>query len=193
MNVSKYQPCALRTANLQTLSLDECAFDRLHSSIGLMTEAIELAEAFSSGDVVNMKEEVGDMLWYIPLMCRGLKINLSDIFSSEQWETNPIVVSSPDSIIQICGKILNAQKKAIAYENYIPTGAYIDMLRTLTRMIGSLAERYGFTLEQCADANIAKLRTRYPSGFSNMSALVRNLSAERAVLNSELPPSALIE
>lgn len=187
MNVSKYQPAALRTANIKTLSLDERAFDRLHAAMGLMTEAVELAEGFASGDVTNIKEEIGDILWYMPLMCRGLQINLTDLFASEEWEANPIGIATADSVIQVCGKILNAQKKAVAYEKYIATGGYIDLLRTLARMLVAIAERYGFTLEQCADANIAKLRARYPTGFSEVDAVFRNLSAERKVLESPPP------
>jgi len=186
MTVSQYQPAALRTANLRTLDLDEQAFDRLHAAIGLTTEAIELAEAWQSGDMTNLKEEVGDMMWYLPLMCRGLKINLNDILGDEQFGTPPIVVSSLDAILQVAGKLLNIQKKAVAYENYAPTNAYIDLMRTLCRMLAALAERYGFTLQEAADTNIKKLRARYPgTGFDATNAVIRNLAEERTILEEK--------
>jgi hypothetical protein len=49
---------------------------------------------------------------------------------------------------------------------------------------------YGFTIEQTLQANIAKLKVRYPNKFSLEAAVNRDLEAERSVLeqHSTKPP-----
>ena len=51
--------------------------DFLHSGIGCLSESGEIVEEVLSSiindrpiDTVNMKEEVGDMLWYLAILCR---------------------------------------------------------------------------------------------------------------------------
>lgn len=59
---------------------DQKEIDILHAILGIVTEAGELAEGFiTTGDKVNLKEEGGDLLWYIALLCRGLDISMADM------------------------------------------------------------------------------------------------------------------
>jgi NTP pyrophosphatase (non-canonical NTP hydrolase) len=54
--------------------------DILHAVIGIVTEAGELAEGYiTTGDRVNLKEEGGDLMWYIALLAKGLGTDLSDM------------------------------------------------------------------------------------------------------------------
>ena len=114
MNLNEYQCLALRTAAAQTSH-----HDLLHAALGFASEAGEFVDVLKkehaygkSIDGVNLREEIGDLLWYCALACRGL----------------------------------------------------------------------GTSLEEVAHTNILKLSTRYPEKFTNVQALVRDLQAERAVL-----------
>lgn len=98
--------------------------DLFHGLLGYLTEAGELAEALVTAiqmrkplDLVNLREEIGDGLWYAEVMCRA----------------------------------------------------------------------GGFSLEDCANTNTAKLRKRYPEKFTEDAALNRNLKEEREVLESDSP------
>jgi len=58
----------------------------LHAVLGLETETGELQEAFKKHifygkdlDLVNVKEEVGDMMWYLALLCDTLKISFEEV------------------------------------------------------------------------------------------------------------------
>lgn len=54
--------------------------DILHAIIGIVTETGELVEGYvTSGDRVNLKEEAGDLLWYIALLARGLNVPMNDM------------------------------------------------------------------------------------------------------------------
>jgi NTP pyrophosphatase (non-canonical NTP hydrolase) len=71
--------------------------DNLHMVLGLVTEAGELADVFKKNlaygkqiDWVNVKEELGDILWYVVSMC---KIN--------DW--------NPEDILQMCSDKLNTR------------------------------------------------------------------------------------
>lgn len=57
------------------LQLDEQQARQLHAAIGISTEAGELLDAFKKAifyrktlDVTNVKEETGDILWYLALL-----------------------------------------------------------------------------------------------------------------------------
>jgi NTP pyrophosphatase (non-canonical NTP hydrolase) len=182
MTTAQYQPAALRTARQKTIRLNEDEFDQLHAAMGLCTEAAELQEAYTAGDAAHIKEEIGDMLWYIPLLCRGLRVNMDE--AAGEFTVQGMRFASPDTITWLAAQVLNLQKRALAYENVAAKTVYFDMLRTLMKALACLAERYGFTLEEAASANIAKLRARYPGGFTNTDAVTRNLDVEKDALQS---------
>lgn len=62
-------------------------WDEIHMVLGMVTEAGELADVYKKYiayikpiDYVNVKEELGDLLWYIANMCNILDLSLEDIF-----------------------------------------------------------------------------------------------------------------
>lgn len=68
-----------------TMRMTEYA-DLLHGSMGVMTESGELLDAVKKFifygkdlDVVNIEEEIGDIMWYIAIICKSLKLDLQTI------------------------------------------------------------------------------------------------------------------
>lgn len=58
----------------------------LHGALGVMTEAAELQSMVSNSirdgkrfDMTNMKEELGDILWYVALIAESTGIQLEDV------------------------------------------------------------------------------------------------------------------
>lgn len=58
----------------------------LHAAMGISTEAGELMDAFKRKifygkelDVVNLKEEVGDIMWYIAILLRELDLDFEEL------------------------------------------------------------------------------------------------------------------
>lgn len=81
MNLNTYQELALRTAPAA-----DAGHDIIHAGLGLATEAGEFLDvlkkkhAYSKPiDTVNLREEVGDLLWYCALACRGLDTTLEAV------------------------------------------------------------------------------------------------------------------
>lgn len=78
----EYQTAALRTAPSGVGK----EHDLLHACLGLVTEAGEIADAIKKHhaygkplDLTNLREELGDIMWYIPLMCRALGAEMDDV------------------------------------------------------------------------------------------------------------------
>lgn len=61
--------------------------------------------------------------------------------------------------------------------------ALCEELGDILWYVSTMAAAFGFTLEDVAQANIEKLRARYPNGFSPEASMSRNLEAEREVLD----------
>lgn len=58
----------------------------LHAAMGISTEAGELMDAFKRKifygkplDVVNVKEEIGDLMWYVAILMRELDLDLEEV------------------------------------------------------------------------------------------------------------------
>lgn len=72
----------------------------MHCAIGVATESGELMDQFKRHiyygkplDVVNIKEELGDKMWYIMNLCRLLDLNLEEIMDIN---INKLRVRFPD-------------------------------------------------------------------------------------------------
>ena len=85
MELNKYQAEAARTC----ANIDGGIMDDIHMVLGMQTEAAEIADAYKKTiaykkelDLVNVKEELGDLLWYIANMCNIHGWDLRDIMQT---------------------------------------------------------------------------------------------------------------
>ena len=83
MDPNDYQKLAERTESGQFDSLQNRL---IHAVLGIQSEGGELADNvkkwkyyFQNLDVENLKEELGDCLWYIALACNACGFSLSDV------------------------------------------------------------------------------------------------------------------
>ena len=85
MEIKEYQEKAKRTmANLESHTLDN-----LHMCLGMQTETAEMSDVFKKYiayqkpvDWVNVKEEIGDLMWYVVNMCNINAWDLRDIMKT---------------------------------------------------------------------------------------------------------------
>ncbi len=85
MNIKEYQEKAARTC----AKIDGGIMDDIHMILGIQTESAEIADAYKKYiaynnplDLVNVKEEIGDTLWYIANMCNMHGWDLRDILDT---------------------------------------------------------------------------------------------------------------
>lgn len=88
-----YVKDALRTESVVNIVVDPYSTEvrtapsrLLHAAIGLTTESGELIDALKKHifygkplDTVNLKEELGDLLWYVAIAMDALKLDPSDV------------------------------------------------------------------------------------------------------------------
>jgi NTP pyrophosphatase (non-canonical NTP hydrolase) len=81
--MNEYQRNALRTAPEPGGKVNVNA-DLLHGAIGVATESGEILDAIKKHlyygkplDIPNLREEIGDVMWYLALLCRATDTDLS--------------------------------------------------------------------------------------------------------------------
>lgn len=79
MTPNEHIKAALRTKTGLKMSVNEGNEDLLHAAMGISTEAGELLDAVKKHlfygkplDVVNIQEELGDLYWYMSVLCEWL-------------------------------------------------------------------------------------------------------------------------
>lgn len=85
MEIKEYQEKAKRTLAKTADSLT----DDLHMILGMQTESAEIADVYKKHiaygkelDLVNVKEEIGDQMWYIANLCNLHSWDLRDIMDT---------------------------------------------------------------------------------------------------------------
>lgn len=150
-------------------SLNDAKAHALHMAIGIAGEGIEYLEACDNDDEDNIKEELGDLLFY----CQGLRL----LFPTS------ILDGRFDNITIIGGSILDRVKKAVIYNKPLPAplkGSTLsleqEICQLLTSMENAIATQVKWldtTVEALRQANAAKLDVRYKDGYSDAAAQAR--------------------
>lgn len=85
ITIREYQEQSKRTC----ASLGDIKIDGLHMVLGIITEGSEIADVYKKNiaygkelDLVNIKEEIGDIMFYIANMCNLHEWNLEDILQT---------------------------------------------------------------------------------------------------------------
>lgn len=188
MNLQEYIQQA-QVTNDSTASKER---NNLHAGYGLVTEIGEIADIFKRHifygkdiDIVNLKEEIGDAMWYlaIGIHARGIELELVQKSSKDY-------LSGQDSLTDSQNMLMMADNASyVLFSHYkddsLAKTEEILYLSTLYHCLQCLCHINGFTLEEAMDLNIQKLRKRYPDGFSKYDALNRNKENEMSHFTEE--------
>lgn len=87
----------------------------LHAAMGISTEAGELMDAFKRKmfygkelDVVNLKEEMGDIMWYMAILMRELDLDFHEIL---QLNIDKLCARFPDKFTEFDALNRNLDKE----------------------------------------------------------------------------------
>lgn len=85
MEINDYQKKAIRTM----AKLENLLMDNVHMILGMQTESAELSDVFKKNiaygkeiDWTNIKEEIGDLMWYVANICNINKWDLREILET---------------------------------------------------------------------------------------------------------------
>lgn len=164
MRLHDYQKLALQTLNSKENQL-------LHSILGISGEVAEVIK--DQHDKANTLQEIGDTLWYIAIGCDDLECDMEDL--DLDWENGEYLT---DDLVVQSGILTDRIKRTMFYKTELPKELMLKCFGCLIVTLGHLAQEHGSTLEYCMEKNIAKLKTRYPEGFSEERAVNRNVTKE---------------
>lgn len=178
MNFLEYGNYTIKTMK----DLGSQVLNSVHMTMGIATEVFELREAIRLKDEVNIKEEIGDMLWY-----------LRNYFTIWDISTEHIAVSDHISgtienkilfIEALTSSLLDMDKKTFAYGKEYPMQERVLLASSLLEFIYDLCILKGYDMNAIMQTNVDKLVARYGEKFSEEKAINRNLDSERKILES---------
>lgn len=165
----------------------------LHGAIGLSSELAEAQELVEKPgiDAVNLKEEMGDLFWYMGIIVDELKLNPESIFANN--ETGAIVTYTLNDqraelqhnihgMVKAVGTLVDFLKKSVMYGKELNVAEVSNNLVKIDYYINQALRLFGQTSAGSRERNIEKLRARYGEKFTEAAALERNLAAEREIL-----------
>lgn len=162
-------------------SLSPYTADLWHGATGVAGEAGELLEAVlfpsDDGEVdrVNLREELGDLYFYIEQLVQrtGIAIDWDAVLELAMNE-----VISPDMLIRHAASIavhgsqvLDTVKKAAIYNKDLDAELLRNQLHALLVSMATLGSMFSLPRQECLNANILKLSKRYQSlSYSDAAA-----------------------
>ena len=162
----------------------------IHGAIGLATEAGELSEAFETGDVVNIKEELGDALWYITLIFSETGMALCVYRERVQTHVRGMRIISQfvpyeAMYVRRASELLDTVKRGMFYGKGLDIDKLYDQLCKCHALVAAIARDVcECAMDEIMQLNADKLRKRYEKHFTATEANSRDLDAERKALEN---------
>lgn len=189
MNPLEYQNLALVTKSKTNTAIE----DLHHSACGVITEPGEIIDQYKRHwfyklelNVKNIKEEIGDTLWYIATVYHALNLPFY-----QEWPSINSLSEEAQTLVKADLKPILS--KIVAYGTQFAVQAFnvtdnqkLELNKQWiqyeadcqTKYLAYLAGAIGYSLEQAAFDNIEKLKKRYPDGFTQYATLNRDFKNE---------------
>ena len=170
MHLNEYQELAHKTTNHKLPHNERL----LVSALGLVGEAVEVLEAVHDYDLTpdKLRKELGDVAWYVADIGTGLSIPMGILEPSGYSG-----VYMPASARNLAVHAKNASellKKHLGHGHTLDRELLCSHLRAVMRELCRLATVEGVGgLTSVLQANIDKLRERYPDGFATEASVNR--------------------
>jgi NTP pyrophosphatase (non-canonical NTP hydrolase) len=182
MNLYEYQNFAMRTAG-DTLG------DQTHglvvTALGLSGEALELGECLWEHERWKQDaiKELGDCCWYVARGCAALGVEMEQTFNGPDYilQFERTTGSDGDSgafhlsilMMKTGVKFGELVKKIYGQGHPANVPALADLLIKYWILLELLAQEIGIPISDILEANIAKLRARFPDGFTTEASVGR--------------------
>lgn len=188
MTLSEYQDAALRTASRKPGEEVSRTIDLAALALGVAGEAGEVCDLIKKHvghghplDRDKLVKELGDVLWYGSVLAYRVGVLFGGPGSERAWSDLGCAMFSPPTNIGLAeaaleladygGVVARIVRKQLTSEHMDGLGAMLDRLYWQLNYIARAAA--GVTLSAVAEANIVKLRARYPEGFTQAASLNR--------------------
>ena len=189
--LENYMINATRTESLVD-NIDERNSRVIHALMGLVTESGELIDALKRHyfyvkadktrkplDVVNLREECGDLMWYLAVLCDHYEKNFAETYyKCLHMENVPKEVSDSRFLRRAMRMNITAGKML---DNFITMNEEPN-IEEIFHNINYLVYELGGDWRDITKSNIEKLKARFPNAYNIDDALNRDLNTEREIL-----------
>jgi len=184
MTFDEYQNECLRTASMGLGPEIEMAV----RALGLVGEVAEFRDACLNGSADAEVKEAGDVLWYAGALAAAFSVGGADLGIGELAEV-PFCGGASfnaycDTLMMDAAKLAELVKKQIGHKKPANRETVIRLLENVVRglALGSIPN-----LDRIAKENVAKLKARYPNGWSTATASKKADSDEPAPTPIPIP------
>lgn len=161
----------------------------LHAGLGMVTEATELFTAREKRDVVNIKEEFGDLFWYFAIALDSSKsvigdkviIDFDSIEAEKIYSVGSYIYELELVLLKNISDYVDSVKRMIYYDRCCINPEYIrDVLEMIYLSAICLMKVYlgNGNCSRILQDNLIKLEKRYGKNFSEEGALNRDVENE---------------
>lgn len=177
MRFHDYQKEVLRTESptLAVMHMAGTTHRLLHACLGINSEIAEIIQ--DRDNKPNVVQEIGDAFWYIGIGCDSLDIDMENLDTDYECD------DAYDDLIIQSGILTNQVKRMIYYGTERDDELILKVLGSIVACLRWLAVENNVTIETCLEKNVAKLRTRYPEGFTPEKAVYRSVRKEERHFN----------
>lgn len=173
MNIEEYKSIALQRLN-KSIAFDQKE-NMYYACMGLIEETgeiiAELRKPLFKGnfhekalDIEEIKSELGDLMWYISLICKNANIDMNQLKNYKVDDDKQI--SNREKIIQIA--INMGQVAGQIVEEYLKLHNENNTNEELTEKISKqyeniceLAQKLDMTIDEILNENLRKINSRY--------------------------------
>jgi hypothetical protein len=164
----------------------------LHAGMGMVTEASELFVAIENMDLLNIREELGDLFWYIAIAYDSLNCILEEEEDSlhspcvpfSNWWAGTDDYKMEHMLVKNVGKYIDVIKKRIYYGDDLNIDIILNMLQDIFNNVCWVMGKFPcINLGGVLSDNIKKLDKRYKNKFSKEGALNRDVENELSHMN----------
>lgn len=170
--------------------------DLVHAIFGIVTETAEFMEGVDGKDTffadkVNLKEEIGDICWYLAIAQKYYTDNNMnvDIFDQEPYD---IEFKKVDTFCQMlvvtAGELTDVLKRSFYYGKGKETSQIEDLpclFMKVFKICQSLSIMLNGNIENIMKTNLEKLQQRFPDKFDTEQVFNRDLKKEREILEQQ--------
>ena len=168
MTPNEYQKLAMRTKG-NTFTDKELM---VNAALGLAGESTEYLESVADGNIDDNKKELGDIQWYVALMCDVCGFDFSALMELK-FPLYGKVSTKQAMLPPVAGGICDHIKKMYFHGHDIPKDDLFKLLSYFQNIILDICDESGFDIKEIWQLNIDKLKKRYPDGFDSEKSIHR--------------------
>ena len=184
----------------------EMSFTMLHMAMGMCTEAGEVVEIIrdhtrcgSELNVMKLKDELGDLFFYLCGAIIDTNLSVQEIFDTMDGQEaspflakffrdgfyhpqfnvpNPRLLNATMDLVVATSRVVDLLKKHMAYHRKLDFCKIKQELGFVLMHLADACISLNSNFDEIVTMNMAKLKKRYPSGYSHQNANNRDRKAE---------------